>query len=501
MGFLSMVFSGLVVTFGIIYQTVFPENNFARVITNYAGIPIYIVSEFIQNLIRNYKNDKISGKIIMKYSDDIDNSIKENLFDISDMSSLEEFLDYKFIYSQTEYELRNKKIYINETLLDEVYSSLNKNFQMTKFSGLVLGDIGTGKTTLINELLLLPKKMRGLTETIAGESITLGPPKRYNNPNYLPWLILYDTQGFDKDSDFVKSVDNMKQFIENQIIEGENTSEFVNFILYCINGERFIESEKKNLIMLRNLYPASKLPIIVINTRGLNGNADKLLMKIKHDMENNFEIRDIIYMPVSAIKSKILNPVTNKLEEYGTLNMDKLLDTIINITENGLSSSIYKLFLEKLKKLNKNNIAYIIDQIIQKNYEEFDDNYKEIMEKCLKIEVDKSTLNTMQTHYHKISEKTKSEDNINKNIRHMKDEYEKNGGKGSINQDILESYKKIYNAKVLKKSKEGLFILMKKLMNESFIFRDIIAYLEKSKRIQFYIDNIVKNFKKTIKFK
>ena len=502
MGFISAIVSGLIITLGILIQTIFPEQNIGNFIRNYTGIPDYIVSEFFQRLYKNYRNDRIAAKILMKYLDDVDNSIKENVFDINDISSIEEFLDYKFIYSQTEYELMNKKIYINETLLDETYTSLNKNFKLTKFSGLVLGDIGTGKTTLINELLLLPKKMKGLTETITGESITIGPPKRYNNPNYLPWLVLYDTQGFDKDTEFIKSVRNMKIFIENQFNkEGENSNEFVNFIIYCINGERFIESEKKNLIMLRNLYPASKLQIIVINTRGLNGNAELLLNKIKNDMENNYDIKDIIYIPVSAIKSKILNPMSNHLEEYGTFNMDKLLNKIINITENGLSSSIFKLYLEKLKKLHKNNMANIIDQISAKNYSEFDDNYKLILEKCLNVKVDRSTLNTMQTHYYKISEKSKSENNIDINIRKMKDEYEKEGGKESLKEDILESYKKLYTAKVLQKSRDGLFILMKNLMNENFIFRDITAHLEKSRRIKFYVDNIVKNFKKSVKFK
>ena len=42
---------------------------------------------------------------------------------------------------------------------------------------------------------------------------------------------------------------------------------------------------------------------------------------------------------------------------------------------------------------------------------------------------------------------------------------------------------------------------MKKLMCENFIFKDIIDHLEKSHRIKFYVDNIVKNFKKSIKAK
>ena len=492
--------SGLMITLGILIQTLFPDQQIGVFIRNYAGIPVYLLSELVQNLMKNMGNNRVAARILLKYSNDIDNSIKENVFDISDISSIEEFLDYKFIYSQTEYELMNKKIYINESLLDEVYNKLDKNYKQTKFSGLLLGDIGTGKTTLINEFLLLPNHMKGLTETIAGESITVGPPIRYNNPNYLPWLVLYDTQGFDKDTDFIKSIDNMKQFIENQFNEND-TNEFVNFIIYCINGERFIESEKKNIIMLRNLYPASKLQIIVVNTRGLNANAESLLNKIKHDMEKNYNINDIIYIPISAIKSGIYNPMTKKIDEYGTYNMNKLLETIINITENSLSSTIYKLYLEKLKKLHKNNMDNIINKIGEKNITEFDANYKMVIEKCLKINVDKSILNTMQTHYFKVSEKNKSGKNIEDNIRKMKDEYDKEGGKEGLDKDTIENYRNIYIEKVSQKSIEGLLVLMKKLMCENFIFKDIIDHLEKSHRIKFYVDNIVKNFKKSIKAK
>jgi hypothetical protein len=500
MGFLSFMISGLMITLGILIQTLFPEQQIGVLIRNYAGIPVYLLSELVQNLMKNMGNNRVAARILLKYSNDIDNSIKENVFDISDISSIEEFLDYKFIYSQTEYELMNKKIYINESLLDEVYNKLDKNYKQTKFSGLLLGDIGTGKTTLINEFLLLPNHMKGLTETIAGESITVGPPIRYNNPNYLPWLVLYDTQGFDKDTNFIKSIDNMKQFIENQFNEND-TNEFVNFIIYCINGERFIESEKKNIIMLRNLYPASKLQIIVVNTRGLNANAESLLNKIKHDMEKNYNINDIIYIPISAIKSGIYNPMTKKIDEYGTYNMNKLLETIINITENSLSSTIYKLYLEKLKKLHKNNMDNIINKIGEKNITEFDANYKMVIEKCLKINVDKSILNTMQTHYFKVSEKNKSGKNIEDNIRKMKDEYDKEGGKEGLDKDTIENYRNIYIEKVSQKSIEGLLVLMKKLMCENFIFKDIIDHLEKSHRIKFYVDNIVKNFKKSIKAK
>ena len=193
--------------------------------------------------------------------------------------------------------------------------------------------------------------------------------------------------------------------------------------------------------------------------------------------------------------------MTKKIDEYGTFNMNKLLETIINITENSLSSTIYKLYLEKLKKLHKNNMDNIINKIGEKNITGFDANYKMVIEKCLKINVDKSILNTMQTHYFKVSEKNKSGKNIEDNIRKMKDEYDKEGGKEGLDKDTIENYRNIYIEKVSQKSIEGLLVLMKKLMCENFIFKDIIDHLEKSHRIKFYVDNIVKNFKKSIKAK
>ena len=50
MGFISAIVSGLIITLGILIQTIFPEQNIGNFIRNYAGIPVYIVSEFFQRL-------------------------------------------------------------------------------------------------------------------------------------------------------------------------------------------------------------------------------------------------------------------------------------------------------------------------------------------------------------------------------------------------------------------------------------------------------------------
>lgn len=498
MAFLSVLLSSSIVMIGIILKAINPDSSIGSILKYYIGPAGYMVSDYLSNIYYNYKNSKISQNILLKYLEDIDISIRQNVLDISNIEDVEKFLDYNFILSQTKFELSNKKLFVNESVIDEVFNDLSKNFKLTQFSGLVLGDIGTGKTTLINELLQLPKDKKGLTETLAGESITLGPPIKYNNPNYYSWLSLYDTQGFDKDTNFIVSIDDMKQYIEKQFDEEKN--EFVNFIIYCINGERFIGVEKENLIKLHDLYPSNKLQIIVLNTRGLNQNADNLLMKIKLDLERKYNIKDIIFLSVSAIKSKFINPKSNKMEEFGTLNMDKLMNKIIDITKSSLTSTIYKLFLERIKKVYKTNIDYIIDQIQLKNINDFDENYKLIMENCLKVNIEETTLNTIKNHYFKILEKSENEKNANNNIRDMKDEFEKKG-KGSINQDILDKYKEIYMTRASEHIKNGTMDLMKNLMGEDFIYKDVITHLENSHKINYYIDKLVKEFKKLNKIK
>ena len=493
MAILAYLVSGTVFLLGMVIRQFF-SSSFGQIVQYMGGPAGFYVTQYLESIYKNYRYDKMSQTILIKYLEDVDISIKENVIDINDTNNLEKFLDYKFIQSQTNFELNHnqKAIYLNESMIDEVYNYLNKNLRIMKFAGLVIGDIGVGKTTLINELLNLPENQKGLTETVTGDSVTLGDPIEYNNPNYYPWLVLYDTQGFDKDTNFYDSIDDMKRFIENKFKYMGN--EFVNFIFYCIQGERFTKTEKENLIKLHNLYPSNKLPIIVINTRGLNGNADSLLNKIETDMKNNYKINDLIYISVSAIKSNY-----NK-QQFPTKNLDKLMKIITSFIESSLKSTIYKLFFEKIKEVHEKNMEYSINQINLKNITNFDDNYKLIMERCLGVEVSESTLNTMKTHYFKILEKPEIEKTAEINGNRLRVELEEKT-QNLVKYEILEKYKQIYVTRVSEHTKNGTVILMNKLMNEDFIFKDILEHLNKSHKIELYIDKLIKNFKTYNKLK
>ena len=495
MALLAYLVSGTVFMIGYFIKQFFTSSVMGSIVQYFGGPAGFFVTQYLEGIYKNYRFNSLAQEILIKYLRDIDISIKENVLDIEDQINLENFLDYTFISSQTNFELNNdkKNIYVNQSLIESVYEDLKRNFEIVKFAGLVIGDIGVGKTTLINELLKLPEDKKGLTETLTGESVTLGDPIKYNNPNYYPWLMLYDTQGFDKDTNFFDSIDNMKNYIESKF--KCNGNEFVNFILYCIHGERFTKTEKENLIKLHNLYPSSsKLPIIVVNTRGLNENAESLLHKIELDMKNNFGIKDLIYIAVSAKKSSY-----NK-KEFPIKNVDKLMNIISNFTESSLKSTLYKLFFEKIKMLHEKNMEYFIHQIDLKNISNFDENYKLIMKKCLNVNVSESTLNTMKTHYFKILEKPEIEENSNANSNKLRVEFEEKTNQ-LIKKELLEKYKQIYITRISEHAKNGTIILMKKLLNEDFIFRDILTHLKNSHKIELYIDKLITNFKKLNKLK
>ncbi len=491
---LGFLVSGTVLMLGYFMKTFFSSPLLGSVVQYFVGPASYFATQYIESMYTNYRYDRTAQEILVKYLHDTDLSIKENVIDINDINHLKKFLDYNFISSQTNYELNSIKenIYLNNSMVEEVYDELTKYFNITKFAGLVIGDIGVGKTTLINELLKLPEDKKGLTETTSGESVTIGDPIRFNNPNYYPWLALYDSQGFDKDTNFYDNIDSMKNYIESKF--KCNGDEFVNFILYCIQGERFTKTEKENLIKLHNLYPSNKLPIIVVNTRGLNANADKLLSKIEYDMKTNFGIKDLIYISVSAIKSGYSGQV------FPTKNMDKLMKIIYGLTESSLKSTTYKLFYEKIKEVHEKNMNYTIDQVDLKSVNNFDENYKSIMKRCLGINVSESTLNTMKTHYFKTLEKNEIEDNANYNANKLRIEFEDKTNK-IIKNDIIEKYKNHYVSRVSGHIKNGTIILMKKHMNEDYIFTDILKHLQESHKIELYIDKLIQNFKKTNNFK
>ena len=210
-------------------------------------------------------------------------------------------------------------------------------------------------------------------------------------------------------------------------------------------------------------------------------------------MKNNFGIKDIKYISVSAIKSGYSG------QEFPTKNMDKLMKIIRDITESALKSTTYKLFYEKIKQIHEKNMNYTIDQVDLKNINNFDENYKIIMKRCLGIDVSESTSNTMKTHYFKTLEKSEIKENADDNANKLRIEFE-DKTKKIINSDIVEKYKDTYVARVSGHIKNGTIILMKKLMNEEFIFKNMLKHLEKSHKIELYIKKIIQNFKRANNF-
>ena len=149
MALLSVLISGIIFMLG--YYIKFSSVLIGTVVQYFGGSTSFFATQYLETIYKNYRSDKLSQEILIKYLRDIDNSIKENVLDIDDINNLKNFLDYDFISKHTKFELSDKNIFENKSLIDDVYNNLNKNLTILKFAGLLLSDIGVGKTTLINE--------------------------------------------------------------------------------------------------------------------------------------------------------------------------------------------------------------------------------------------------------------------------------------------------------------------------------------------------------------
>ena len=182
------------------------------------GSPIVGVLVEIGREIYNKRQDKNEGeKLINKYTNLINENINKliNNLDFNNEESIKDYFYYDLLSKDIETLLLNqtninfKNFYL---LNDEDIQKLNP---INHINYLVIGNSGIGKTTLINSILKLSGKEKGQTESNNAKGITkkITP---YNNKNYLSWLTLYDTEGFEKERDYNLDIQKFNDFIEKK---------------------------------------------------------------------------------------------------------------------------------------------------------------------------------------------------------------------------------------------------------------------------------------------
>ena len=151
----------------------------------------------------------------------------------------------------------------NQKLEKDYNSSLKENNQIEHINFIVIGNTGIGKSTFINESLLLSEDKRakeGVGEPVTRESDLYTSDK-------LKMIRLWDTQGLDYEVTQEIILNEIKRLVNNGLDEGPD--HYINIILYCTDGHgaRFQNKEGQLIKEIMNIYPFDNLPVVITQLR------------------------------------------------------------------------------------------------------------------------------------------------------------------------------------------------------------------------------------------
>jgi len=212
----------------------------------------------------------------------------------------------------------------NNIAVNEIIKNNLNDFE--KINIMIIGMIGTGKSTLINSIFGID-----IAKADIGFSITKKIEKK--EIKGIP-LTIYDTPGLELNKIKLKNtLKEIKQIIEkgNQL---DSIKERIHCILYCINcrTNRLDPMETELIKELTNTANKAQVPTIIVITQSINEtNANYLKNYIQSQLQNenpnSYEI-DIIPVLAKAVEIKNKHNKNNKSYIKQPFGLSKLLDSI-----------------------------------------------------------------------------------------------------------------------------------------------------------------------------
>lgn len=240
---------------------------------------------------------------------------------------------------------------LGNLLLTKVKNSVLKFHEFDKFSILVLGKTGVGKTTLINSIL----KKESNEDNIGLPHEMDSPQIKFTNTNLFPALDLWDSRGIELSNKFnvEEYSKQVLNFIKNGLENKENqdikkSNNFIHCIWYCINGTRIEKPELEYIKKLKTIYSSDKkLPIIFVYNRSINKKESEA---IKNTIINELKDKNINYIDIVA-KEMIIDVNENNTINIPKKNLKKLMEESLNLSKNGFESVFFGNILGEYKNL------------------------------------------------------------------------------------------------------------------------------------------------------
>ena len=262
---------------------------------------------------------------------------------------------------------------INEFDIKEIEPIEHINF-------IVVGKAGVGKSTFINEALLLSEDKRA--EEGVGESVTR-ISSLYTSEK-LKMVRMWDTPGLD---DKISKDDILKE-IQRLIEDGsqQGPDHYINIILYCTSGldQRFQKEDEELIKAIMKIYPFDNLPVIITQLKSYMPLMAENMEKVIRNVLKKYDEKIVEKIEIKSIISRDCLDKGSHIKAHGIpellrLSFDIMGRSIASATCKKISEEIENLcknFMNKKKLFIKNIFKYEMELLeVAKNY--FIDNLEE----------------------------------------------------------------------------------------------------------------------------
>lgn len=268
---------------------------------------------------------------------DFENNLNSYLNDKSKSLNFVPSLTNQIIEFQDGREIFYNKI---KKEIEDINLHENKS-KIENLTAMVIGQTGTGKSTLINSLL----RLEGSEKAETGDGDIVTTETQLYQSKKVPYLKLIDTRGIELSDAFNtdKVGLNASLFIQNQLKQN-NINNFVHCIWYCISSGRF---QGKEIELVNNLIltvESSKIPLIIVMTQSDN------IKKVKN-MKN--KIKEKGFDGIIDVLAEGIQSNEAYIKPYG---LDKLVDLTIKKCEGAFNMDMKQVMIKNLKKDIKNNL-------------------------------------------------------------------------------------------------------------------------------------------------
>ena len=250
----------------------------------------------------------------------------------------------------------------NSKRIIEQYDINTNKFSIEHINFIVIGPAGVGKSSFINQSLLLEKNNRALDGI--GESIT--NKSHLYESNKLTMIRMWDTCGIDFKKNPKVVLDEIKNLVNDGLKKGPDS--FINIILYCTNAgsSRFQEEEGILIKRIMELYPSDNLPVIITQLQAyFKSDAKKMEEEIRRILSKYLEENIVNKIEIKSIVAK-------RKENINPYGIPELLKCSIDKMGKAITSATSKKFSEEIESMCEKFVEKKLSSINNIFKDEFD---------------------------------------------------------------------------------------------------------------------------------